>query len=173
MIVSTDIFPIGTIVKMHGSKRELLFQCHSDILNHDEIEYIVLDVQGIYVPFFIESIRFFTADSGVLILENVDTENKKKALIGCSMFLSNDYLHFQSDEIATTEQLLDFNVYNIKEELIGTIKSIDTTTENPLFVVKNNEREYYIPIVDEFFVSIEEEQQKIILNLPEGLLDIN
>ncbi len=172
MILSKDIFPIGKIIKAHGSKRELLFQCDSDILENDEINFIILDIEGIYVPFFIESIRLFTYDSGVLVLENVETENKRKRLIGCSLFLSKEYLHLNSNESTTTQQLIGFQLYS-QEKLIGTIKEINDTTENPLFIVSTPNDELFIPIADEFFVAIDEEQQKIILDLPDGLLDIN
>ncbi len=173
MILSKDIFPIGKIVKTHGSKRELLFQCDSDILENDEIRFIILEIEGIYVPFFIESIRLFTADSGALILENVDTENKRKRLVGCSLFLSKEYFHLNTNESAIIQQLVGFQLYNLQEKLIGTIKEINDTTENPLFVVSTTTDELLIPIADEFFVEIDQEQQKIILDLPDGLLDIN
>ncbi len=173
MILSTEIFPIGKIVKTHGAKDELLFQCEFNILENNEIEFIILEIEGIYVPFFIKSIRFFSSDSGALILENVKTEKKRKELIGCSMFLSKEYLHLISNEKPTTQLLIGFELYNANNEFIGVIESINDTTNNPLFVVGTKNDELLIPIADEFFMEIDEEKKKIIVNLPEGLLDIN
>ncbi len=174
MILTSEIFPIGKIIKIHGAKQELFFECDSDILDNDEVDYVILDIEGIFVPFFIDSIRFFGVDNGVFTLRNVDTENKREKLIGVKMYLSNEFAHLNKETTKSVNSFTSFEIFNTEKQRIGIVKEIDTTTKNALFIVeKENNEVVYIPIVEDFFVEIDEENKKIVLELPQGLLDIN
>ncbi len=174
MILSSEIFSIGRIAKIHGAKQELFFECESDILDNDEIDYVVLEVDAIFVPFFIDSIRLFGVDSGVFTLKNVDTENKRERLVGTKMYLSNEFSHLNKETEKSVVSFTSFEIFNTENQYIGTVKEIDTTTENALFILeKENKEIIYIPIVEDFFVQVDQQNKKIVLDLPQGLLDIN
>ena len=55
---------------------------------------------------------------------------------------------------------------------LGKITSVDDTTENVLFEVDHNGRELLIPAVDELVSEVDEENRKLYMNIPEGLLDL-
>jgi 16S rRNA processing protein RimM len=55
---------------------------------------------------------------------------------------------------------------------IGEITDIDESTINTLFVVENNDGEILIPAQEEFIVDIDHENSRIILDLPEGLVEL-
>ncbi len=174
MILASEIFSIGRIVKIHGAKQELFFECESDILDNDEVDYVVLEIEGIFVPFFIHSIRFFGVDNGVFTLKNVDTENKRERLVGVKIYLSNEFAHLNTETTKSASSFASFEIYNTENQHIGTVKEVDTSTENALFILeKENNEVVYIPIVEDFFVEVDEKNKKIVLELPQGLLDIN
>ena len=56
--------------------------------------------------------------------------------------------------------------------MLGKIVSIDDSTENVLFEVEYNGRLLLIPAVDEFVCEIDEDNRKLYLNIPDGLLDL-
>ena len=52
------------------------------------------------------------------------------------------------------------------------LRSIIENKNQDLFEVIVNEKRILIPIVDEFVVNIDNDNKKIIMNLPEGLTDL-
>ena len=55
---------------------------------------------------------------------------------------------------------------------IGTIKSVNDSGPQPLFVIDADGTEILIPVHDNFIKNLDRKEKKIHLNLPEGLLDI-
>ena len=58
MIKNDDVFRIGKIGKAHELKGELQMQVDDDVFDRVEADYVVLQIDGILVPFFIEEYRF-------------------------------------------------------------------------------------------------------------------
>jgi hypothetical protein len=66
-----DFFPIGYIIKPHGLKGEMIIEIEEGFEDHvAESEYLLLEVEGGLVPFFIssEGINFRTSTSLSLAL---------------------------------------------------------------------------------------------------------
>ena len=66
---------------------------------------------------------------------------------------------------------VDYVIYN-NNSIIGKIIDIIENKNQDLFEVVVNEKRILIPIVDEFIVNIDNDNKKIIMNLPEGLTDL-
>ena len=60
MIHEEDIFKIGQFGKPHGIKGEITLITQSDVLEETDEPYIICDMDGIFVPFFIENWRYKT-----------------------------------------------------------------------------------------------------------------
>ena len=58
MIKESDVYRIGKIGKPHGIKGELQMQIEDDVFDAVDADYLVLCIDGIMVPFFIEEYRF-------------------------------------------------------------------------------------------------------------------
>jgi len=71
------------------------------------------------------------------------------------------------DEANTTEdQLATYE--------LGTIVSVNTSTANTLLTVETEEgEELLIPLHDDFLVDYSVKDRYLLLNLPEGILDLN
>ena len=54
MIKQEDVYRIGRLGKPHGVRGELSFQFEDDIFDRVDADYLILDIDGILVPFFIE-----------------------------------------------------------------------------------------------------------------------
>ena len=65
----------------------------------------------------------------------------------------------------------DFVIYN-NNSIIGKIIDVVENKNQDLFEVVFNKKRILIPLVDEFVVNIDNENKKIIMNLPEGLTDL-
>ncbi|NLI71106.1 MAG: 16S rRNA processing protein RimM [Bacteroidales bacterium] len=172
MILKNEIFPIGQIMKLHGHHGEMTFSTTSNILDEVDVPFIILEPEGILVPFYIESIRMKTATTGSIKLERVDSEEQARDFTGQTIYLPNIYL----DEINTEEievgYFVGFEIIDKDNGNIGHVTAIDDSTANTLFIVGNETNETLIPITDEFITEIDHEKKIIRLALPKGLLDL-
>ena len=57
MIVESEISVIGRTLKPHGINGEIAATIDAPV-NLDSLQCIILDIDGIYVPFFIRSYRY-------------------------------------------------------------------------------------------------------------------
>ena len=63
---------------------------------------------------------------------------------------------------------------DLSEQLVGhycLVKKTDLPA-HPLLVVNHEDREVRVPLVDDFLVSLNEEERVIVMNLPSGLLSL-
>ena len=65
MIREGEVFKIGQFAKPHGIKGELSLVTNSDVLEDAEDPYIVCEMDGILVPFFVEDFRYKTDTVGL------------------------------------------------------------------------------------------------------------
>ena len=54
MIKAEEVYKIGKLGKPHGLKGEINFLFDDDVFDRTDADYLVLEVDGILVPFFME-----------------------------------------------------------------------------------------------------------------------
>ena len=54
MIRKKDVYKIGTVGKAHGLKGEVTIHIDDDVFDRTETEYLILEIDGILVPFFMD-----------------------------------------------------------------------------------------------------------------------
>ena len=172
MILKSDVFPIGQLTKTHGLKGEMTFSCTSTILEDAEIPFIILEPEGILVPFYIDEVRLKTDETGLISFERIETEEKAREYLGLTMFLPNEYLEEIKDTQIEADYFVGFEVIDEEKGKIGKITEVDQSTANVLFIVETDTDDVLIPAVDEFITDIDHDKKIIRLNLPDGLLEL-
>lgn len=173
MIRFEDVFSIGKIIKPHGIEGEMQFEFTTDVFDTENAEYLIFDIDGILVPFFIESYRFNSDKSAFIFFEDIDSDEKARRFSGKTVYLENAFLDKVETEVVSINYFVGFSVVDTQAGRIGELVDVDESTQNTLFVVKNEaNEEILIPANDDFVEKIEHETKTIFLNLPEGLLDI-
>lgn len=179
MINQEDILAIGKFQKTHALKGEL-----NALLDIDP-EYVelgnamIVETDGIYVPFFASSIRQKGNTSFLVKLEGIDSEAEAKEFVNKTIYgLRSDlaqFLDVDQDEILGEDSFDGFEVIDaVSGESIGRISRIDSATENLLFVVEtDDEKEIFIPAVEDFIDHVDDDDKKIFMTLPDGLVDLN
>ena len=109
MIKQDEVYRIGRLGKVHGVKGELTFQVEDDAFDRVEADYLVLDMDGILVPFFMEAYRFRSSESALVTFEGVDTAEKAQALVGREVVFPRA-LSDSSDDSASWYEILGFSV---------------------------------------------------------------
>lgn len=177
MIHNSEIIAIGFLLKPHGIKGEITMGVDRDI-DITPLRCIVLNIDGIYVPFFIESYRPRSSESILITISGIDSEMKAVELCGKDVFALKDDLKAEATENKDSDgfYLSEFIGYKIQDKNglhLGIIEDFDDSTENLLLIVKSQESSFYVPIADEFIVDINQDKQILIMDLPDGLINLN
>lgn len=179
MISDKEITAVGKFQKTHALKGELNAILDIDAEFIEEGNAVIIDVDGIYVPFFASSLRPKGNTSYLVKLDGIDSEQEAKPFVNKTIYALKSelapFLEMEEDEIRGED---DLNGYEVIDQpsgvVLGNIERVDSSTQNLLFIIKTPDgREIYVPAVDEFIIEIDDEGRKIYMHLPEGLVDLN
>jgi 16S rRNA processing protein RimM len=169
MIRQEEVYKIGRLGKAHGVKGEVSLQFDDDIFDRVEAEYLVLDIDGILVPFFMEEYRFRSDTVCLVKFCDVDTQQRAQELTGCDVYFPRA-LAETTDETPSLSMLVGYEIVSVADgRAVGKIAAIDDSTANILFELETGQ---LIPANDDLIEVIDTEQQQIRMNIPEGLLNI-
>lgn len=173
MIKKEDTYKIGQIGKPHGLKGEVIFNFTDDIFDRVDCPYLICEVEGILVPFFLEEYRFKTDSSALLKFDGIDSVEDSRQIVGSDVFFENKFIEESDEEEVSLSYFVGFNAIDSEGNAIGEIVDIDDNTENWLFVVEDSEgKEILIPAHEEFIIDINHKKKTIEMDLPEGLLEL-
>jgi 16S rRNA processing protein RimM len=169
MIKKEDVYKIGRLGKAHGVKGEVSFQFDDDIFDTSDADYLILEIDGILVPFFMEEYRFRNDSLALVKFCNIDTQQRASELTGCDVYFPRSIAEEQSEGLSLTS-LVGFDLIEAnKKEKIGIIATIDDSTQNILFELEDGK---LIPASIELITNIDTQHRQIVMNIPEGLLTI-
>ncbi len=160
----------GKISKTHGISGEVIIRFHPGVQPEDIIGPVFLNIEGIQVPFFVESSVMRTDKEWVLVFEEYNTLNQVEPLVGLEVYMNQDQLH-KTDELVLS-MLKGYEVIEKQKGSIGKIIDIIEGRQH-LLVVDYHGKEVLIPYVDEFILDMNDSSKTMIVSLPEGLLELN
>ena len=160
MIKKEDVFKIGQFAKPHGIKGEIALVTNSDVFDDSDDPYIICEMDGILVPFFIEEYRYKTDTVILLKLKNVDDEKAAREF-------SNREVFYSLDEVDRDDLVGDMTW----DSFIG-YRVIDESTINVLLQSDHNGEELLLPAAEELILSADHENKTLAVSVPEGLLDL-
>jgi 16S rRNA processing protein RimM len=169
MIRQEEVYKIGKLGKAHGVKGEISFLFDDDVFDRVDAEYLILDMDGILVPFFIEEYRFKTDDNALMKFEGIDTQERARELTGCEVYFPREMAEGDDEQLSWVAivgfELIDANTGKVA----GKIASVDDTTINILFELEDGK---LIPASEQLITDVDTKKQQIIVKLPEGILEL-
>jgi len=169
MIREDDVYKIGRLGKPHGVNGEVSFQFDDDIFDRSECDYLVLSIDGIMVPFFIEEYRFRNSETALMKFCDVDTQQRAAELTGCEVFFPRDMADNESDGLSWAE-IVGYSIAdaNNSNRIVGKIASVDDSTINTLLKLEDGT---LIPATEELIEHIDKTLRTITMRLPKGLIE--
>ncbi len=174
MIREKEILEIGQFNKPHGINGEI--SATIDVANElDELKCIICEIDGIYVPFFINNVRPKSKETVLVHIDGVDSEVAAKGFINKPIFALKADI---SDEEVSDEDgnfadfFIGFKVVDNEIGEVGEIVEIDDSTDNPLFILTDGERDIYIPITTDFILNVDYDNGVLLMDLPVGITDM-
>ena len=172
MIRLEDVYKIGVLGKPHGINGEIQFYFDDDTFDTADVDFLILMIDGILVPFFMEEYRFKSNETALVKFCDIDTTEQAAALTGCAVYLHRN-VREDEDDLSFAE-ISGFMLIDLTSgKHIGKIIRVDDSTVNILFEVDGVDgNQLLIPAAEEFIKDINKDEQTITVDLPEGLLDL-
>ncbi|MBR1656627.1 MAG: 16S rRNA processing protein RimM [Prevotella sp.] len=172
MITHEQVYRIGRIGKPHGVKGEVSLQFSDDVFDRVDADYLVLETDGILVPFFMEEYRFRNDSAALVKFEGIDTQERARELTHCDVYFPYSLSDGNEQQFSWNE-IVGFSLIDADTlQLVGEITAIDDSTINILFHVERDGEEILIPASDELIQSVSMDQREIEITLPDGILDL-
>ena len=150
-------------------KGEVTLLFDDDVFDRVDADYLVLDMDGILVPFFMEEYRFRSDTVCLVKFCDVDTQQRAQELTGTDVYFPRAL----ADEAAGEPSLAALVGFDIVDaatgQTVGRIAAIDDTTANLLFELEDGR---LIPVHQDLITHIMTEHKTITMTLPEGLLTL-
>jgi len=161
---------IGFISKAHGFGGEVLCVLEEGIELTGDTRFLFVTMEGKPVPF---SIEYFKArnDAFLVKFEDVNDETTAKKITGFRLSTEQELVAASSDRLAW-DDLVGYALQDKNFGPMGPLLSVEEYPEQLVGRCKIREKEVLFPLNDDFVEEIDDDQKRILLNLPEGLLDI-
>ena len=169
MIKQEEVYKIGRLGKSHGVRGEVSFLFDDDVFDRVDADYLILDIDGILVPFFIEEYRFRSDTTALMKFEGIDSQERARELTGCDVYFPRNLAASDDDSISWSA-IVGFGIIDAStNKSVGRIASIDDSTLNILFCLEDGN---LIPASEDLITQIDQQARTITMLLPAGLLDL-
>lgn len=168
-MIKEDLYRIGKLGKPHGVKGEINFLFDDDVFERVDADYLILQLDGIMVPFYLEEYRFKSDEVALVKFESIDTQERAAELTNTEVFFPRSLAEEEEHDFTYAElvgyKLVDANTGSN----VGVIASVDDSTDNILFELENGA---LIPAPEELIEEVDQDARTITMSLPEGLLEL-
>lgn len=167
-----NYFNIGKLVATFGVKGELILK-HSlgKKTSLSGLETIFIEEKkDELLPYFLESTRIKTESEIYLKLEGISVKEQAQRLVQKQIWLTADDFHKYAGRSAPIS-LLGYHVLHQGEDL-GEILEVIEQPHQLLCRIELNGKEVLLPVHTETLQKVDKNKKQVILDLPEGLLDI-
>lgn len=159
---------IGFISKLNGFKGELVLASDED--GFFDNEFLFMQMDGIPVPFYVEDI-FEKGGNVIVKFEDVNDEAEAQRFLRKEVFAELK----KKDKSASSISVKDLVGYHIIDSIagdLGPIASIEEFPQQEIAVCNIKGKQVLIPLNADFINGIDDEERKVYVNLPSGLVDL-
>jgi 16S rRNA processing protein RimM len=167
-----EYFKTGKLVAASGLKGELIFkhELGKKTSLKDLKAIFIEDKKDSFLPWFIETAKIKNETEIYLKLEGVETREAAAKLSPKEVWMTEaDFKKYAAKSAPAS--LLGYTIYNSKEKLSKVLEVIEQPHQL-LCRLEINSKEVLIPINESFLKKIDHKKKEVIVELPDGLLEI-
>lgn len=170
--MSERLVALGQIVTTHGIAGWLKVNCYnSDSTVLSSARQVYLEGQGIRSAHEIEESKPYKGHF-LVKLRGIDGIADARRWVGSVLCVAEDALPALKAGEYYQYQAIGLEVVDVHGERIGVVSQILSTPGGELYVVQGPTKEHFIPAVREIVEKVDFSAGRIIINSPEGLLDL-
>ena len=172
-MLKDDCFYLGKIVRKHSFKGEVVIKLDTDEPElYEELESVFVLHGTNLIPFFIEKSLLQKGNQLRTKFEGVDTEADADSILKSGVYLPLTMLPELTGNQFYFHEVIGFQLEDVNQGVVGEIVGINDKTAQPLFEVDKDGNDVFIPMIDHFIKKIDHENKKVIVDTPEGLIDL-
>jgi len=169
-----ELVLLGKVSKAHGIRGEIKVYPYSGdpeqfVRNYQRL-YLTADPESLPAEYAVEKSRV-QGGQVLLQLKNCSDRTTAEMFKGFQVYGNADDLPDLAEDELYLHALLGKEVVDTAGTLLGTCSHFIDTGAHDLLVVQQAGKEYLIPVVGDFIVAVE--GNRVVLDLPPGLLEIN
>jgi 16S rRNA processing protein RimM len=169
-----NCFYLGKITRVIGFKGEVAVFIDSDEPEkYSNMDAVFVDLNGNFIPFFIDNLSSRNKSNQFTIkFQDIDTQDDAARLVDCELYLPLDVLPPLEGNAFYFHEIVGYQVHDQAKGFVGTVLQVIDYPGNPLFEIQFKDKVLMIPVRDEFIISVDKQEKKIVTNAPEGLIDL-
>lgn len=170
-MTTNDCFSPGFFLRPHGIKGGLVLKITMKNFPVQSLDMFLIESRGQLVPVEITEVSVKN-DQAYIRLSDVQTPEQASALRNQKVYLPLSMLPDDSPQ-ASENEFKGYTVADVNAGSIGVVESVGTNSVQPLLEIKTPDGTLVlIPFIDPFITEINPKTKHILLNTPEGLLDV-
>ena len=166
---------VGRIARAHGNRGEVIVNVETDF-PQDRFRpgaEVFIERRGVVEALRLARVRF-QHERPVLAIEGVETMNDAEALAGFELRVPVDRLAALPAGTFYRHELIGCRVETGSGAAVGVVKDVEGTVGGSRLIVDGGSRgEILIPLAAEICRAIDIAGQRIVIEPPEGLLELN
>lgn len=162
-------------MKVHGVNGKLVIRMNRSVAGVlDFPEWLFIRIDGGLVPFSVTEESVFQKDKNHIIvgLGQIDALEKATVMVGLTCNLEGAWTDWFEASGEETGSLTGFEVLDEISGKSGKVIGFHDIPGNPLLEIEIDGKNALLPMQSEFVVSTDTRKRKLILRIPEGLLDL-
>jgi len=168
----TNYITIGKLVATFGLQGEIVLLHHlgkKTSLKGLEILFIEA-LKDEMLPYFVETTKVKSEDQIFIKLEGIDTKESAQKVVQKQAWLTEEDFHKYASKSAPIS-LLGYHIIDQGNDL-GEILEVIEQPHQLLCRINHNNKEALIPVHEGSLQKIDNKNRRVLVELPEGLLDI-
>jgi 16S rRNA processing protein RimM len=164
----------GKVKEAHGLRGELYILIFSgDISWLKRLQHFELRAKGAAEgkTYPVEKVKPFKKGF-ILKTPEINDRNQAEAIQGQGFLVPEDFFVSKPGETIFLKEILDFMVKNVAQEDIGPIQGFSSNGSQDLLVIRTAKGLAEVPFVEAFIKKIDFKHRTVVMDLPEGLLDL-
>ncbi len=163
---------IGTLIKPHGYKGELLLKGKPEIIRElNQGIPLFFEISGQLVPFFIEALSHdLSGEKCIVRFEFIESDVEARRYIGCEVFNSAVSQVDRRSKILEVREYEGFTVIDTTNDKTYTVADFYDNPENPVLLVEREGNEVMLPVNADFILSVDISGKMIKAAFPDGLV---
>lgn len=172
MSATPDMYVLGKTLKPHGLKGDVAVKLDVDVPQHySGLDMVWVRRQGTLVPYNLSSVSVRPKVT-VVHFEGVDDVDAAASMSGHELLLPVAALPALNGLQFYYHEVIGFELIDQTHGTLGHIDSIMDLPGNPLFKSVREGKEGLFPMTDSVLLKVDRAQQRILLDLPEGMYDL-
>ena len=168
-----DCFYLGKIVRKHSFRGEVVIKLDTDEPKlYQEMESIFGDLGNNLVPFFIQKSLLQKGNQLRVRFEGIENEEDADAILKSDVYLPISLLPKLEGDKFYYHEVIGFTVIDTNYGEVGKLVNINDKAAQPLFEIERDDKEIFIPMIDDFIKKVDREKNTILVETPEGLIEL-